>query len=154
MSSLFCEGVLGWDLGERIQRKLGLNQAEFVEQSGLKRSTIQFWKSGRMLPSARSVRTLIKIAPFEFEAELARELEAALEREGHRWLAKPEKTAFPPLPKYLVRAIEKAAHERGLDTSYILPEVVSVWLRALSRATGKHAVKISKEAHRRVHLRS
>jgi transcriptional regulator with XRE-family HTH domain len=146
---------LGWDLSERIQRKLGLNQTEFVKITGLNRSTIQFWKSGRMLPSVRSVRKLIGIAPLEFEAELARELEAALEREWHHRLAKPEKTAFPSLPKYLERAIEKAAHERGLDTSYILPEVVSVWLRALSRgATGKRAVKISKEAHRRVHLRS
>ena len=146
---------LGWDLARRIQIKLGMTQAELVQRAGLSRSTIQFWRSGAKLPSSRALKKLAPISPAEFADELSREIQAAVKRESERQSRDRHEAVYPSIPLYLKRAIEKAAREHGLDTSYILPEVIAVWLRAQSRgATGKHVEKITKEAHKRAHPRS
>lgn len=146
---------LGWDLAERIRDRLRLTQAEFVQRAGLNRSTIQFWKSGTKLPSSRGLKKLATIAPAEFGEELSSEMRAALKREAERQSPHRREAIFPSIPAYLKRAIERASQQNGLDTSYILREVVQVWLRALSRSdAAKRLEKINKEAHKRAQPRS
>ena len=59
------------------------------------------------------------------------------------------------MPAELDTEITKISQQRGLDTSAILRDALSLGLDALSRgATAQRQVKINKEAHRRADPRS
>ena len=59
------------------------------------------------------------------------------------------------IPAELSEEIDRMASRDGLDTSVILAQALSLWVKAKSRtATADTAAKLNKEAYKRVHPRS
>lgn len=93
-------------------------------------------------------------------SEAVQKITEFLEAFAGKWGEHPRrgrKSAGEPhlVPAELDTEITRIAEQRGLDTSAILRDALSLGLDALSRgAAAQRQVKINKEAHKRVHSRS
>lgn len=93
-------------------------------------------------------------------SEAVQKITEFLEAFAGKWGDHPQRGRKSRLEPHLVPAeldteITRIAEQRGLDTSAILRDALSLGLDALSRsAAAQRQVKINKEAHRRAHPRS
>ena len=70
-------------------------------------------------------------------------------------LGRPPRRVLRAIPADLSEDVDRLARHERLDMSVILPEALTLWVKAKSRtATADTAAKLNKEAYKRVHPRS